>query len=75
MALALVACFTWMLRDLFAGEGSDLLRWIPMLIAAVGDAVILAMRWKESVNTFVLIFIVLSAVLFAAGRVLFALRK
>ena len=46
-----------------------------MLIAAVGDAVILAMRWKESVNTFVLIFIVLSAVLFAAGRVLFALRR
>ena len=75
VALALVACFTWMLRDLFAGQGSDLLRWIPMLIAAVGDAVILAMRWKESVNTFVLIFIILSAVLFAVGKVLFALQK
>ena len=46
-----------------------------MLIAAVGDAVILAMRWKESVNTFVLIFIILSAVLFAVGKVLFALQK
>ena len=22
-ALALVACFTWMLRDLFTGQGSD----------------------------------------------------
>lgn len=71
-ALALVACFTWMLRDLFTGQGSDLLRWIPMIIAAVADAVILAMRWREKVNTFVLIFIILSAVVFAVGRVVFA---
>lgn len=71
-ALALVACFTWMLRDLFTGQGSDLLRWIPMIIAAVADAVILAMRWREKVNAFVLIFIILSAVVFAVGRVVFA---
>lgn len=71
-ALALVACFTWMLRDLFTGQGIDLLRWIPMIIAAVADAVILAMRWREKVNTFVLIFIILSAVVFAVGRVVFA---
>ena len=72
VALALVACFTWMLRDLFLGQGHDLLRWVPMLIAAVGDAVILAMRWKENVNTFVLLFVILSAVVFAVGKVLFA---
>ena len=66
VALALVACFTWMLRDLFLGQGHDLLRWVPMLSAAVGDAVILAMRWKENVNTFVLLFVILSAVVFAA---------
>ena len=71
-ALALVACFTWRLRDLFTGQGSDLLRWIPMIIAAVADAVILAMRWREKVNAFVLIFIILSAVVFAVGRVVFA---
>ena len=74
-SLALVACFTWMLRDLFLGQGKDLLYWIPMAIAAVGDAVILAMRWKESANTFVLIFIVLSAVIFAVGKVIFAVMK
>ena len=72
VALALVACFTWMLRDLFLGQGHDLLRWVPMLIAAVGDAVILAMRWKENFNTFVLLFVILSAVVFAVGKVLFA---
>ena len=40
-----------------------------MIIAAVADAVILAMRWREKVNAFVLIFIILSAVVFAVGRV------
>ena len=43
-----------------------------MIIAAVADAVILAMRWREKVNTFVLIFIILSAVVFVVGRVVFA---
>lgn len=75
VSLALVACFTWMLRDLFLGQGSDLLRWIPMLIAVIGDTVILAMRWKENVNSFVLIFLILSAVLFAAGKIIFAVIK
>ena len=64
-----------MLRDLFLGQGSDLLRWVPMILAAAGDAVILAMRWQESVNTFVLIFLIASLVLFAAGKILFALIR
>lgn len=75
VSLLLVICFTWMLRDLFLGQGSDLLRWVPMILAAAGDAVILAMRWQESVNTFVLIFLIASLVLFAAGKILFALIR
>ena len=75
VSLLLVICFTWMLRDLFLGQGSDLLRWVPMILAAAGDAVILAMRWQESVNTFVLIFLITSLVLFAAGKILFALIR
>lgn len=54
------------------GKGENLLCWIPMLIAAVGDAVILAMRWREKVNSFVLIFILLAALLFVLGKILFA---
>ena len=46
-----------------------------MILAAAGDAVILAMRWQESVNTFVLIFLIASLVLFAAGKILFALIR
>ena len=40
-----------------------------IMIAAVGDAVILAMRWKEHVNVFVLVFIVLATVLWTVGKI------
>jgi len=72
-ALALVFCFTMMLRALFLGKGENLLWWVPMLTAFVGDSVILLMRRKEELNTFVLIFLILSAVLFVVGRILFPL--
>ena len=72
VALALVVCFSFMLRELMIGKGENLLCWIPMLIAAVGDAAILAMRWREKVNSFVLIFILLAALLFVLGKILFA---
>ena len=73
-ALVLVFFFTWMLRDLFVGKGENLLRWIPMLLAAVLDSVILALRWKESVNSFVLIFASISTLMFALGRILIHYR-
>ncbi len=74
-ALVLVVFFTMMLKSLFTGQGYDLLWWIPMLIAAVCDTVIIAMRAQESMNMFVLIFIIASAVLFVAGRILFAVIR
>ena len=40
---------------------------LPIIIAVIGDAVILSLRWKEQVNTFVLIFIIASAVMWLAG--------
>lgn len=73
--MLLVISFTVMLRRLFIGEGEDLLMWIPFLIMAAGDAVVLWMRWTEEVNTFVLIFAVLSAALFIAGKVIFSIKK
>ena len=72
-ALALVFCFTMMLRALFLGKGEDLLWWVPMLTAFVCDSAILLMRRKEEINTFVLIFLIASCVLFCAGRILFPL--
>ncbi len=68
-AILLVAAFTYMAAQIFSGQGQDLFYWLPMLLAAVFDAVILAMRWKEQVNGFVLIFIIVTAVTFCAGKI------
>ena len=71
ISVALVAAFVIMMQRVFAGQGQNLLYWIPFAVAAVGDAVLLWMRWQESVNSFVLIFVSLTAVLFAVGKILF----
>ena len=42
---------------------------------AIGDAVVLWMGWTAEVNAFVLIFAALSAVLFIAGKIIFAIQK
>lgn len=67
--------FTIMLRRLFLGRGDNLLLWIPFIIMAVGDTVVLWMGWKAEINTFVLIFAILSVVLFIIGKNIFAVRK
>lgn len=67
---ALVISFTFMMRQLFMGNGADLFYIAPIVIAAVGDAVVVAMRWKEKVNTFVLIFIVAAVLMYGVGKVL-----
>ena len=70
-AFVLVAFFTLALRRIFTGNAKDLLSVVPFVSMVVLDAVILALRWPEYVNMFVLIFAALSTVLFAAGKVLF----
>lgn len=67
---ALVVSFMLMMRQLFTGNGANLFYIAPIVIAAIGDAVIIAMRWKEKVNTFVLIFIVLAVILYCVGKIL-----
>ena len=73
--LMLVLSFTVMLRRLFVGRGDDLLLWVPFIVMAVGDAAVLWMRWAEEVNSFVLIFAALSAALFIAGKIIFAVKR
>ena len=72
---ALVFSFTFMLRRLFLGRGDNLLLWIPFIIMAVGDAVVLWMGWEVEINTFVLTFAALSVILFIIGIIIFAVRK
>lgn len=68
--VALVIAFTLMMREIFTGGGANLFYIAPIVAAALGDAVIIAMRWKEKVNSFVLIFIVLASVLWCIGKIL-----
>lgn len=51
----------------FNNDAVNLFMLLPIIIAVIGDAVILSLRWKEQVNTFVLIFIIASAVMWLAG--------
>ena len=74
-SIVLVFFFTCMLRQMFIGQGSNLLYWIPIIVAIVFDAIIIAMRWKESVNSFVLIFIIASTIIFTVGKIIFAILK
>lgn len=70
VSLVLIAGFSYMSYKVFAGEAVNLFMICPIVIAVVGDAVVLAMRWKEKVNTFVLIFIIASVVIWIAGSIL-----
>ena len=71
-AILLVAMFTYMLLSIMKGRGEDMLLWVPLLTMIVLDGTLIAMRWEESVNSFVLIFAAASAVIFLIGRILFA---
>ena len=42
---------------------------VPFLIMIIGDVLVLALRWKESVNSFVLIFASVSTLMFIIGRI------
>lgn len=73
-AVLLVFFFTLLLRRVFLGSAEDLLQITPLLVAVVADAIILALRWQEKINTFVLIFAALTLLMFVVGKILFRHR-
>ena len=75
VSLALVAAFTFLMYRVLVGNAVNLFFVIPIVIAVIGDAVILAMRWKEKVNGFVLIFLVASVVMWIAGKITSFIKK
>ena len=74
-AFVLVIIFTFMMMAVMNGQAENLLLWFPFLLMIIPDAVLIAMRWKESKNIFVLIFAALSALLFILGKILFLFIK
>ena len=69
VSLTLVVAFTYMLNRVFLTKADNLMSLVPFLIMIIGDVLVLALRWKESVNSFVLIFASVSTLMFIIGRI------
>jgi len=72
--LCMVISFSCLLTALFCGK--DNLFYIPNILAAIAfDVATIAMRWSESKNYFVLVFLIITTFMFLFGRTLMELRK
>ncbi len=69
VSAGMVAMFTVMLRGFYNGTGEYGFSPLPFLAAVLGDAAVLALRWEEEINFFVLIFISVTTLLFLAGTI------
>ncbi len=74
ISILLVCVFAYLSYQVFAGKGTNLFMTVPIAIVLIGDICILAMRWKEQINSFVLIFLIASVVLWIAGKVVSMIR-
>ncbi|MGN0374779.1 MAG: hypothetical protein ACI4EN_04705 [Butyrivibrio sp.] len=75
VALLLVGVFTYFMYLVFIGKAVNLFMIFPIAAAIIGDTVILAMRWKEKVNGFVLIFLVVAVILWIIGKITASVKK
>ncbi len=75
VSAGMVVLFTIMLRGFYNGDGIYRFPVLPVAIASVGDAAVLALRWNEEINVFVLIFISVALVLFIAGKAVLSAKK
>ena len=68
--IILVISFTFMMRQLFMGEGINLFYFVPIIIALIGNALIITIDFFENINWFLLIFTVLSIFMWILGKIL-----
>lgn len=75
VSAGMVIMFTGMLRSFYNKNGEN--RFFPVwfLFALIGDAAVLAMRWQEEINFFVLIFISVTTLLWLIESILKMERK
>ncbi len=69
-SIILVALFTFMMYQVFCKSATDVLYCMPTLIAILLDGIVLAMRWKEEINWFVLISLGITAFLYIVGVII-----
>jgi len=67
VSLILIAAFTYMTCRVLTGDAVDLFLICPIVLAVAGDVAVLAMRRRETVNSFVLIFLIASVAAWVAG--------
>lgn len=73
-SIALVCCFTVLLRFMFIGRGENLLLWVPVLIMAIYDTILVIMNREDKKAYYLLSFEILTAAVFLIGKILFAFR-
>ena len=69
VSVLLVIVFSVLAYLVFAGKAENLFYVLPIALAIVGDILVLLLRWKEEKNLFVLIFLILSVILWVAGKI------
>lgn len=69
VSLGLVACFTVMLYRFFKDDGLSYFRIYEIVLAGIGDGLVLFLRWHREINFFVLAAIVIAIMLWSAGKI------
>lgn len=69
VSLGLVACFTVMLYRFFKDDGLSYFRIYEIVLAIIGDGLVLFLRWHREINFFVLAAVVLAAILWLTGKI------
>lgn len=69
VSFALVGIFTIMLFQLFMGKYAWVFHPAFLIVAVIGDVLVLALRWKEEINWFVLVSLVLAVLLWIGGAI------
>lgn len=72
--IANVTAFAFLLISFFGGA-EKVFGALPIAAAAALDAAVIAMRWQESKNYFVLVFICLAIILFGIGKAVVYTKK
>lgn len=67
VSFVLVVLFSIMLYALFSGNYALILHPVFIIIALVGDILVLALRWNEQINWFVLVSLAVAAVTWVAA--------
>lgn len=69
VSFVLVALFGVLMYELFAGSYSIILNPVFLITALIGDILVLAMRWQEEINWFVLVSLSAAVVFYIASLI------